>query len=281
MERGRLARFVAFPRSEAAEILTHDAGETPALHLKCASLLPRFGLKAFGGRNKVDRFAGKAEDEKAGAVGVILCIGVNHPAGHCAQQLSAVHLFRRILPDKLHPSYMAVYIALMVEFAFYFNGDTGRGIDEENIDVCFYLALFIVNGNVLIGAGRVVLGEFLPEAGGGGKCFDKCPHATVQASGILGYPVDGLHHFFEFPVGLRPLPVGFRPGFLGFRPGFLGFPFGFRYEPGVFRPDVLVFSFGFCSGFRDFSVVLGHLSHCDNLLGFEYSGFRGKEGRVA
>jgi hypothetical protein len=32
MERGRLARFVAFPRSEATEILKHDAGGTPALH---------------------------------------------------------------------------------------------------------------------------------------------------------------------------------------------------------------------------------------------------------
>jgi hypothetical protein len=39
MERGRPARFVAFPRSEATEILKHEAGETPALQW----LFPRVG----------------------------------------------------------------------------------------------------------------------------------------------------------------------------------------------------------------------------------------------
>jgi hypothetical protein len=32
MVRGRPARFVAFLRSEAMEIVQHEAGETPALH---------------------------------------------------------------------------------------------------------------------------------------------------------------------------------------------------------------------------------------------------------
>jgi hypothetical protein len=32
MVRGRPARIVTFPRSEATEILIHDAGGTPALH---------------------------------------------------------------------------------------------------------------------------------------------------------------------------------------------------------------------------------------------------------
>jgi hypothetical protein len=35
MERGCPARFVAFPQSEATEILRHDAGGAPALH--CSS----------------------------------------------------------------------------------------------------------------------------------------------------------------------------------------------------------------------------------------------------
>ncbi|MDR1047915.1 MAG: hypothetical protein LBL64_09070 [Treponema sp.] len=51
----------------------------------------------------MNRFTGQFKHKKTGFVGVIFYFGISSAARHSPYQAFIANLFRRILPDKLHP----------------------------------------------------------------------------------------------------------------------------------------------------------------------------------